>query len=232
MNSLRKHLSYANILATLALLFAMSGGALAAKHYLVTSTSQISPKVLRSLANTNKVLFNKLAKTATVAEAGIANTAATATTAGSATNATNATDAGNATTAMNALSLGGIAAGGYQQRCATGSVAAFAEWYASGLPTDGTYVAPDRFGGETGFACEGTGLTATLLSAGWIRVKINGLPESPELVGFVNADSRGGTPLIAYATGPAAGGIFDVHVSNEKGVATNPGYLDLELLDG
>jgi hypothetical protein len=32
MNSLRKHLSYANIVATLALLFAMSGGALAASH--------------------------------------------------------------------------------------------------------------------------------------------------------------------------------------------------------
>jgi hypothetical protein len=49
MNSLRKHLSYANIVATLALLFAMSGGALAAKHYLVNSTNQIRPKVLRSL---------------------------------------------------------------------------------------------------------------------------------------------------------------------------------------
>jgi hypothetical protein len=49
MISLRKHLSYANVVATLALLFAMSGGALAAKHYLITSTSQISPKVLKKL---------------------------------------------------------------------------------------------------------------------------------------------------------------------------------------
>jgi hypothetical protein len=35
--------------ATLALFFAMSGGALAAKHYLVNSTKQINPKVLRAL---------------------------------------------------------------------------------------------------------------------------------------------------------------------------------------
>jgi hypothetical protein len=49
MNSLRKHLSYANIVATLALLFAMSGGALAANHYLINSTKQINPKVLKKL---------------------------------------------------------------------------------------------------------------------------------------------------------------------------------------
>jgi hypothetical protein len=35
--------------ATLALLFSMTGGALAAKHYLVNSTKQINPKVLRAL---------------------------------------------------------------------------------------------------------------------------------------------------------------------------------------
>jgi Collagen triple helix repeat (20 copies). len=49
MNSIRRHLSYANIAATLALLFAMSGGALAAKHYLINSTKQINPKVLKKL---------------------------------------------------------------------------------------------------------------------------------------------------------------------------------------
>jgi hypothetical protein len=49
MNSLRKHLSYANFVATMALVFAMTGTAIAAKHYLITSTSQISPKVLKAL---------------------------------------------------------------------------------------------------------------------------------------------------------------------------------------
>jgi hypothetical protein len=47
--AIRRHLSYANVAATLALVLSMSGGALAASHYLVTSTKQISPNVMRSL---------------------------------------------------------------------------------------------------------------------------------------------------------------------------------------
>ncbi len=42
-------MTYANVVATLAMVFAMSGGAYAAKQYLITSTSQISPKVLKAL---------------------------------------------------------------------------------------------------------------------------------------------------------------------------------------
>ena len=42
-------MTYANVAATLALVFAMSGGAPAANHYLITSTNQISPKVLKEL---------------------------------------------------------------------------------------------------------------------------------------------------------------------------------------
>jgi hypothetical protein len=46
----RKRLSYAQIVSTLALFFAIGGGtALAARHYLITSTNQIKPTVLRSL---------------------------------------------------------------------------------------------------------------------------------------------------------------------------------------
>jgi hypothetical protein len=46
---IRGHISYANVAATLALVFSMSGGALAATHYLIDSTKQISPKVLKQL---------------------------------------------------------------------------------------------------------------------------------------------------------------------------------------
>ena len=46
---MRRRLNYANVTATLALFFAMSGGALAAKHYLINSTKQINPKVLKTL---------------------------------------------------------------------------------------------------------------------------------------------------------------------------------------
>jgi hypothetical protein len=48
-SSLRRHVSYANIVATMALVFAMGGTAIAAKHYLISSTSQISPQVLKAL---------------------------------------------------------------------------------------------------------------------------------------------------------------------------------------
>jgi len=52
---MRSRFNYANVTATLALFFAMSGGALAAKHYLISSTKQISPKVLKALkGNTGK----------------------------------------------------------------------------------------------------------------------------------------------------------------------------------
>jgi hypothetical protein len=44
-----KRFTYANVVATLALVFAMSGGALAASKYLITSTKQISPKVVTAL---------------------------------------------------------------------------------------------------------------------------------------------------------------------------------------
>jgi hypothetical protein len=49
MKALRSRLSYANIVATLALVFAMGGGALAARHYVINSTRQINPKVLKKL---------------------------------------------------------------------------------------------------------------------------------------------------------------------------------------
>jgi hypothetical protein len=46
---MRRHLSFANVAATLALVLAMSGGAVAAKRYLINSTKQINPHVLASL---------------------------------------------------------------------------------------------------------------------------------------------------------------------------------------
>jgi Collagen triple helix repeat (20 copies) len=46
---MRSRLSYANVAATLALVFSMTGGALAANHYLISSTKQIKPSVLAKL---------------------------------------------------------------------------------------------------------------------------------------------------------------------------------------
>jgi hypothetical protein len=50
---IHKRLTYTNVAMTLALVFAMSGGAYAASKYLITSTKQISPKVLKSLKGAN-----------------------------------------------------------------------------------------------------------------------------------------------------------------------------------
>jgi hypothetical protein len=52
-NAAKRRITYANVAATLALVLAMSGGAYAAKRYLITSTGQISPKVLKSLKGSN-----------------------------------------------------------------------------------------------------------------------------------------------------------------------------------
>ena len=47
--STRSRLNYANVTATLALAFSMTGGALAASHYVINSPKQINPKVLKQL---------------------------------------------------------------------------------------------------------------------------------------------------------------------------------------
>ena len=46
---IRRRVTFANVAMTLALVFAMSGGALAASKYLITSSKQIKPSVLASL---------------------------------------------------------------------------------------------------------------------------------------------------------------------------------------
>lgn len=46
---LRERLTYANVAATVALVLAMGGSAAAATHYLITSSKQISPRVLKEL---------------------------------------------------------------------------------------------------------------------------------------------------------------------------------------
>jgi Collagen triple helix repeat (20 copies) len=49
MSSFRKHFGIPGVIAVFALVFAMAGGAWAAKKYVITSTNQIKPSVLKSL---------------------------------------------------------------------------------------------------------------------------------------------------------------------------------------
>jgi hypothetical protein len=46
---MRKHLTYTNIMVTVAVVFAMTGGAYAASKYVINTTKQINPKVLAAL---------------------------------------------------------------------------------------------------------------------------------------------------------------------------------------
>jgi hypothetical protein len=46
---IRRRIAHPNVVVTLALVLAMSGGAYAASRYIITSTKQISPKVLKAL---------------------------------------------------------------------------------------------------------------------------------------------------------------------------------------
>jgi hypothetical protein len=69
---MRRHLSYANVAATMALVLSMSGGALAARHYLINSPKQINPKVLRKLKEINPKVLRKLkGKTGATGAAGV-----------------------------------------------------------------------------------------------------------------------------------------------------------------
>lgn len=145
---MRHRLSYANVAATLALVFSMSGGALAATHYLINSTKQINPKVLKKLLNSSAEetsLFNRLAASASVLKAKTAESAGTAASAGSATSATTAT---HAATAENSAQLGGVAASGYLQQTAqpgqilTGQLAARYVAKSEFTPAAGSFPVP------------------------------------------------------------------------------------------
>ena len=174
--ALRRNLNYANVTATLALLFAMSGGALAAKHYLVNSTSQLNPRVLRSLETTDRRLFVQLARSVTVA--GALNAA----------NAVNAAHAEGAGTAGNALALGEIPASGFTRSdCVseTGQVKGFAL-----VPAGPGF--SERFTSlATGYNCSGRAVEARRLEAGEYEVHFLG---NSAIVALATADAGGSVP--------------------------------------
>jgi hypothetical protein len=52
-SAIGRRVSYANVVATIALVLAMGGSAVAAKHYLIDSLHQINPKVIKQLRGHN-----------------------------------------------------------------------------------------------------------------------------------------------------------------------------------
>jgi len=179
LKALRRNLTYANVTATLALVFAMSGGALAAKHYLVNSTKQINPTVIKSLETTDRKVFAQLAKSVPVASA---------ISAGTAVSATSATHAETAGSAGNALSLGEVPASGYtRSECnsQTGQVKGFALVPANGgFPQTFTTLA-------TAYSCSGRGAEARRIGTGEYEVRF---PSNPEVLALGTADAGGSLP--------------------------------------
>jgi hypothetical protein len=213
---MRKHLTYANVTATLALVFAMSGGAFAAKHYLVSSTSQINPKVLRSFAATDAAIFRQMAKTVTVAKAQTAGSAATAdnaTTADSAktalsaataTSALTAASATSAETAQNALALDGLDASSFTHSdcdSRTGQIKGFVTVPASAT-FSGSFVALE------GYNCSGQKVEARRISPGFYVVRFVGNPAGIAVT-TINSSGPGGAedppPVIASVHSLAPG---------------------------
>jgi hypothetical protein len=207
---MRRHVTYANVTATLALVFAMSGGALAAKHYLVNSTKQISPKVLGALTQRDEGTFKSLAKTVEVAKAASATTAGSAATAGSAGTAASANTATTAATANNALSLGGTPASGITHsdcNSRTGQVKGFASINASAaVPATFTPV-PEAYN------CSGQPVEVKRLEKGKYVVKFDGNPAGIAVANS-NADHEGFTPINVIALTTLGGGEYRVSVYN------------------
>jgi hypothetical protein len=220
---MRRHLTYANVAATLALIFAMSGSALAAKHYLLSSTSQISPKVLKSLAETDATIFRRMAKSATVAKAQTANSA---TTAGSATTATSALTATSADTAKNALALDGLAASSFTHSdCAsmTGQIKGF-------VTVPGSASFSHSFVPVSGYNCSGEAIEARRNSPGFYYVRFLQNPAAIA-VATVNSAGPGGAedpPVALASVHSLAPGEWVVHLY-EPDPGTQPDY-SFELL--
>jgi hypothetical protein len=132
---------------------------------------------------------------------------------------------------LNANYVGGKAASALVTKCRPGSLAAVAVFYAPGVPTDPTYVPPNRYGGEGGFACNGSEPLLTKESTGWFRLKIQtALPSDLDYVLFVNPDARGTTPIYADGNSEFAGPVWDIHVFDKNGNPVDPYYLDLQLV--
>ena len=132
---------------------------------------------------------------------------------------------------LNANYVGGHKASSFVSKCQPGSIAAFASFYAPQVPTDPTYVTPTRFGGEAGFACNGAQLELTKESTGWFQLKFTTTPSNAAgYYLFANPDARGSIPLYATGESVLGGPVWDIRVFDKTGTATDPYYLEVQLV--
>jgi hypothetical protein len=195
---MRRHLSYANIAATLALVLAMSGGALAANSYLINSTKQINPKVLKKLTGKPGKNGKTGAPGATGATGAAGKEGATGKEGAPGKEAANAS---------NALALGGIPASGYTRNdcnSLTGQIKGFAL-----VPE----VLSSTFTNVPGaYNCSGQVVQARRIAEGEYEVKFLGSPVTIAVGNVIdNADLSDDAFVSFSAQGP---GDFDVSLYN------------------
>lgn len=181
---MRRHLNYANVVATFALVFAMTGGALAAHHYLINSTKQINPKVLKKLKG---------------------NAGATGPTGAQGKEGPPGKEATNA---ANALALGGIPASGYTRNdcgSTTGQIKGFAEVPASAsFPSTFTKV-------SLSYNCSGQEVQAKRTGTGEYEVKFIG---NPAAIAMGTSNAGTGFPDVNSVSVLGSGGDWKVAVYN------------------
>jgi hypothetical protein len=153
--------------------------------------------------------------------------------------ADHATSAGLADLATNATMFGGLAPSSFVNTCADGSVAAVGSWYTDtsrpgGFPMDPNFTAPNQFGGEGGFACNGATPLLAKESTGAYRMEFSKeLPNQGSYLAFVNPDARAQVPLYAQSNFDlAANGhsVWDIFVFNKNGTPADPYYLEVMLV--
>jgi hypothetical protein len=111
LSAIRRRLTYANVAVTLVLVFAMSGGAYAASRYVITSTKQIKPSVLKALQD----------KAGPAGAPGVKGETGAGGTAGAAgANGTNGANGQSVTSAEFSGSKGGCKVGGSEFTAANG----------------------------------------------------------------------------------------------------------------
>ncbi len=224
----RRRFSYANVAMTLALVFAMSGGAYAASKIVITSTKQISPKVLKSLKGAN-------GKAGPAGPAGPAGApGAKGETGAAGTNGTNGATGSNGsngtsvTSAESKTKIGPCAAGGSEFKSASGtSYACNGEKGAAGkngtfggepLPQGetlrGAYAASSF--GSAGLSNPGTG-TGIISTAVTFADPV--FPEIKENVHYIGLEEGAGEPNEAQS----------IKNGECKGNESNPGAAEGQL---
>jgi hypothetical protein len=136
---MHRHISYANVTATIALFFALAGGSYAA---IKIPQNSVGPTQLKKNAVTGRAIKDNAVKGADVDEASLAQvpsakaadratsaaaadraaSATRATLADSALHATDATNATSATSAANASTLDGLDSAAFKLRCPSGTI--------------------------------------------------------------------------------------------------------------